>query len=670
MKKTKMLTLCILLLIICLVLPAMALAAGDSYVGPVPTYEFNNGVLRIYGQGEIPYMGGFGYPWDAVKAELRELVVDEGITSIPMFCLLDFTNLQKVTLPNSLQTIDMDAFRGCTGLTQITIPAGVTYISPPAFRGCTNLARIDVDPGNAVYSSDSHGIVYSKDQSTLVRVPHSYSGSLVLPGSVTAVGEWAMSDCPRLTEVTIQGNITDLSSYLFSGCTALRRVNLPDSVQSIGKHTFSECYSLKYITLPASLNNLNASGFTACSFWHVFFKGSEAQWNALNMQNISYIKDAPVHFNVSGDPVKMLNTTDCVSKSICQCTICEDILYDESYTGTHAWDGGTVIKQANCNEGGQIKYTCSVCKVTDTKDVEKTGAHQYSPWAKVDDTTHKHSCSVCKNEESLEHTWDAGAVLKQVTCIQDGEMKFTCTACAATKKEVQPKLTTHTYDHGCDPDCNVCGQTRTTTHTYKTTWSKDKTSHYYACSECKEKKDLADHTPGPEPTETAAQKCTVCGYIIKPSLGHTHSFAQEWTADDTGHWYACSGCEEQDSLAQHDVENACDPDCAVCGYVRKTAHAYEKIWITDGENHWRVCKGCGDIIEKAPHNPGVEATATTAQTCTVCDYEIAPALGGAEDTLTIGATDPEEAESFPWWMILAAALAAGGVAAFILLKKK
>lgn len=663
--------LCILVLIVCFTLPATVLAAGDSYIGPIPQYQYENGVLRISGQGEIPYMGT-GYPWDSLRAELREVVIEEGITKIPMFCLRRFASLQKVTLPNSLQFIDMDAFQGCTALTQITIPAGVTWISPSAFRGCTNLARIDVAPGNTTYCSDSRGIVYSKDQSSLVRVPHGFSGALVLPGNITAVGEWAMSDCPRLYEVSFQGNITALSDYLFSGCKALQRVNIPDSVQRIGRHTFAECGSLKYITLPAGLTSVHITGFTSCSFWHVFFKGSQAQWNALNMPNTDYIKNAPVHFDVSGDPVKLLNTTDCTSKSICQCNICSDILYDESYSGTHTWDAGVVVKPANCKEGGRIEYTCTVCKAKDTKDVEKTDTHRYSPWEKVNDDTHKHICADCKHEETVDHTWDSGTVLKVVNCIQDGEVKYTCTGCAATKNEIQTKLSTHTYDHGCDTDCNVCGQTRTTTHVYKTTWSKNKTSHYYECSECKAQKDMATHTPGPEPTETAPQTCTVCGYIIKPALGHTHNFSQEWTADDTGHWYPCSGCEEQGSFAAHDVENACDPDCAVCGYTRKITHAYEKTWTTDEKNHWRVCTGCGEVIEQNTHTPGPEATATTAQTCSVCGYVLAPAISeedGKNSTITIGAI--EEPRQFPWWILaVTGILAVAGITAFVIIKKR
>jgi len=341
------------------------------------------------------------------------------------------------------------------------------------------------------------------------------------------------------------------------------------------------------------------------------------------------------------------------------CSACGDV-----QTGTHAWDNGSPIKEANCKEGGQTRYTCTDCGANKTEDVPKTDVHKFSAWKKISDTEHKRTCSVCQKEETAAHSWNSGVVTQKPTCKKEGEKTFTCTGCGLTRTEKLDILTTHTYDHGCDTDCNVCGVTRTTTHKYSTAWSKDKSGHWHACTECKDKKDMASHTPGPEATETAAQTCTVCGYIIKAALGHTHSYAETWTADEEGHWYACSGCEEKGSFQAHDFENACDTDCSICAYTRKTSHSFGEEWQKDGENHWYVCSGCGEKAEVAAHVPGAEATATTAQVCTACGYELTPALGGEELPET-------EEDSFPWWIVIVAVVVAiGGAAAFVILRKK
>jgi hypothetical protein len=103
-------------------------------------------------------------------------------------------------------------------------------------------------------------------------------------------------------------------------------------------------------------------------------------------------------------------------------------------------------------------------------------------------------------------------------------------------------------------------------------------------------------------------------------------------------------------------------------------------------DHWRECSIC-KTKDLAVHTPGAEATETSAQICTVCGYEIAPALGEtneeisdmSKETAPAGSTEPTEPaeqdlppqEKFSWWIILVAVVVVGGGAvAFIILKKK
>ena len=359
------------------------------------------------------------------------------------------------------------------------------------------------------------------------------------------------------------------------------------------------------------------------------------------------------------------------------CSICQDV-----QTVNHTWNSGAVTKKATCKEEGVKTYTCTACNATKTETIAKLTTHTYGSWTKVNDTTHKHVCSVCSKEETANHTWNSGAVTKKATCKEEGVKTYTCTTCSATKTEAIAKLTTHTYDNACDTACNVCGLTRTITHSYKTEWRKDKTNHWHECSVCKDKKDSAAHTPGAAATEKTAQTCTTCGYIITPALGHKHSYATTWTTDDAGHWYTCSGCEEKGSYAKHNFENACDKDCSVCGYTRETEHKFAEAWTTDANNHWHVCSGCGLKQDEAAHEPGAAATEKTAQTCTICGYEIAPALGAKETEPTTAPTVPanpteptepadDEKAGFPIWIpIVIVVVIAGAVAAVVIIKKK
>ena len=323
-----------------------------------------------------------------------------------------------------------------------------------------------------------------------------------------------------------------------------------------------------------------------------------------------------------GSWVKVNNTTH---KRIC--SVCS-----KEESENHIWNSGSVTKQPTCKEEGVKTYTCTGCSGTKTEVIAKITTHSYDSWTKTSDTQHKHTCSVCGKDESANHIWNSGVVTKQPTCKDVGVRTYTCTDCNAAKTETIAKLTTHTYDHACDADCNVCGMLRTISHQYETVWSKDKTNHWHECSVCGEKIDVTVHTPGAEATETTAQKCTVCGYVIKAAFNHTHNYAAEWTTDEIGHWHACSGCEEQGSYTAHNFENACDSDCSVCGYTRAVSHNFGESYKSDGDSHWYECSECGKKKDVAAHEPGAKATATTAQTCTICGYEIVPALEADDET--------------------------------------
>lgn len=210
--------------------------------------------------------------------------------------------------------------------------------------------------------------------------------------------------------------------------------------------------------------------------------------------------------------------------------------------------------------------------------------HSYSDWSSTNSTSHERTCSVCKNKE--------------------------------TKK--------HSYDNACDTKCNDCGRTRDITHSYKTTWSSNSSKHWHECSVCKAKKDDAAHTPGAAATETTAQTCTVCGYVIKKALGHTHKPTGDWLNDAASHWHDCSSCDDHADEAAHDYDNECDTDCNTCGYVREVTHTYASKLSSDAEGHWYACTVCGAKDEVVAHTAGPEATEETPQLCTVCEYEIAP----------------------------------------------
>jgi len=314
---------------------------------------------------------------------------------------------------------------------------------------------------------------------------------------------------------------------------------------------------------------------------------------------------------------------------------------------------------------GGVKETLP-CSVVDT-DIAVYCEHSYGKPEMLDSEFHGKICEFCGDVQKASHHWNSGVVSKKATCKEEGIKTYICTDCGGAKAENIPVLNTHSYSNDCDAACNICGATRSTEHRYGSTWCMDETNHWYECSVCKNRDEMEAHTPGKEATESAPQTCTNCGYIIEPAIGHTHSYADSWMSNDDGHWHSCPGCNEKDSFTEHSFENACDPDCSVCGYTRQISHNVGEIWSADREHHWYTCTLCGSRQNVGAHEAGPEATPDSAQICTICGYEIVPAQG---DAPTESPTDGSDSNSFPWWITPFLVLACIALVLLICIYKK
>ena len=196
-----------------------------------------------------------------------------------------------------------------------------------------------------------------------------------------------------------------------------------------------------------------------------------------------------------------------------------------------------------------------------------------------------------------------------------GDCDATCNECGETRETTAE----HTYDNACDTDCNVCGEVRQITHDY--VQMHDETNHWTKCSECGATTEVEAHVPNIEqPTEEESQVCTVCGYVIAPAISHTHTPDTEWTSDETYHWHACNGCDEQLDKAEHLFNQevateeylATSATCTAkatyyysCECGAKGAETFENgetiahqyVVDHDDAQHWNKCSVCGYIDE-------------------------------------------------------------------------
>jgi hypothetical protein len=171
------------------------------------------------------------------------------------------SGLTNVVIGSQVASIGMNAFHFCDRLTSIKIPGSVTNIGMAifgdgwlpkttnigvAFGGCFGLKEIIVDTNNAAYSSRD-GVLFNQDKTTLIQCPGGKAGSLIIPNSVTNIGDYAIWNCPKLTSVTIPEGVTRIKKEAFAACGSLTRITIPASVTNIELWAFDSCVSLKAV---------------------------------------------------------------------------------------------------------------------------------------------------------------------------------------------------------------------------------------------------------------------------------------------------------------------------------------------------------------------------------------------------------------------------------------
>ena len=191
-------------------------------------------------------------------------------------------------------------------------------------------------------------------------------------------------------------------------------------------------------------------------------------------------------------------------------------------------------------------------------------------------------------------------------------------------------------------------------HNWNSTWSSDSFSHWHDCSICKGKGDIAAHTYDQQVKTKAYEKSSatclsgttyymscVCGakgadtFEIgdKDPDNHSGILNNDWKSNDTNHWKEYSCCRAHAEEAAHSGGTATCQNKAVCSTCNKPygdlgSHVPASTWSKDASGHWHACQtpNCNEQLAFAAHTPGPAATEDAPQLCTVCSYELAPAL--------------------------------------------
>jgi len=192
----------------------------------------------------------------------------------------ELTTITNLTLTGTIDARDFKTMRDNMPLVAVLDLSGATTVAYYGIGGTKPLWGDLNYSLNAIpdYAFFNQGTWQSKKSLISIVLPSSVTSignsafllcsgliTVVIPSSVTSIGDNAFYYCSGLTAVTIPSSVTSIGNGAFYGCSGLTTVAIPSSVTSIGIRAFSDCSGLTTVTIPTSVTSIGDYAFAGCS---------------------------------------------------------------------------------------------------------------------------------------------------------------------------------------------------------------------------------------------------------------------------------------------------------------------------------------------------------------------------------------------------------------------
>lgn len=222
---------------------------------------------------------------------IREIILPRYGSSVETIAFINLTELETVTIPDTLETIGQMAFGGCINLKEVNLPENIRLIDDGAFMNCRSLTSLNLP--DSIYHI-SAGAFFGCVDIKQIRIPEGMSlladgvfgrtgiEHIVVPENISKV-RCAFFECDKLISVDIQRGVRSLWES-FAGCSALETVTIPDSLEIISQNTFAGCTELKEVTFYADQFEINEKPYVTSI--KTYAENADGTLNINEMQSI------------------------------------------------------------------------------------------------------------------------------------------------------------------------------------------------------------------------------------------------------------------------------------------------------------------------------------------------------------------------------------------------
>ena len=158
------------------------------------------------------------------------------------------------------QIICDNAFSDCCSLSSIVIPDSVTSIGNGVYYDCCSLEYIYIP--KSVICLKGNPFYGWNGKLECFSLNFMYECDILFNKDKSRIISFRNQ---KQTSYVISNSVTSIGDHAFYGCSSLSSIVIPDSVNSIGDGAFSDCSSLSSIVIPNSVNSIGEGAFLNCS---------------------------------------------------------------------------------------------------------------------------------------------------------------------------------------------------------------------------------------------------------------------------------------------------------------------------------------------------------------------------------------------------------------------
>ena len=187
---------------------------------------------------------------------LTTLEIGANVTKIPG-AMFAFTNLASVNIPATVTTIDQYAFYNCESLTSVTLNEGLTTLGNGAFQNCAIGGTLTIPSTLTSFGSNAFAANMQNQISLVYNVP-----DLQINTMSHQTGLFATAN---VASVQFGANVVAIPAMMFNGNTVLTSIVLPDTITKIGERAFMGCTNLESINIPDGVTEIPYATFKNCA---------------------------------------------------------------------------------------------------------------------------------------------------------------------------------------------------------------------------------------------------------------------------------------------------------------------------------------------------------------------------------------------------------------------